>query len=418
MANSVDANAAPEVITIDPRIARIDWIAVAAAALVCFWILALTTSFGRPQGWATDTRGVAIQGDFIGVYTAGQMVRSGHPAMAYDWDRHMQAQQQLTVDAKAKFFPWPYPPTFLLIAGMLALLPYGAAMMTWAFATLAGFAAALWKITGNTRHTLLLMAMPAAWLNLTVGQNGTATAALIGFALALLPTQPVLAGVCVGLMSIKPHLGLLPPIALVAGWYWRSFVSAGMTVVAMVAFSILAFGIEPWLAMPEQLARVMAIVKNPDAPQKLQSVFGIACGLGLPASLGMAAQTLTLLLLVGAVGWTWRRADVPYDLKAALLATAMTLASPYQFVYDLTILTVAQAFLIRHLANSHRITAVEIGALIGANILIFKFADAAIPLGVFGCIIVLGLTGYHIAVALGGGRSLHSPADSLGSSPA
>jgi arabinofuranan 3-O-arabinosyltransferase len=400
MANSSDANAAPEIIAIDPRIAGIDWIAVAAAAMIVFWILALTTSFGRPQGWATDTRGVAIQGDFNGVYTAGKMVLSGTPEMAYDWERHKQAQQTLTADPNAKFFPWPYPPTFLLIAGLLALLPYGAALITWSTATTAAFAAVMWKITGNPRQTLVLMAMPAVWLNFSLGQNGNATAALLGLGLALLPTQPLLAGVCIGLMSFKPHLGLLIPIALLFGWYWRTIASAGVTVFALAAVSVVAFGTEPWFALPDQLGRVMEAVKIFNAPHKLQSVFGIASGLGFPAGIGMAAQMLTLFLLAVAVAWTWRREDVPYDLKAALLAASITLASPYLFVYDLPILTVAQAFLLRYAFRTYCLTPFEIAFLFAVNILVFMFGDMVIPLGVFGSFIVLGLITYRIRSAL------------------
>ena len=80
----------------------------------------------------------------------------------------------------------------------------------------------------------------------------------------------------------------------------------------------------------------------------------------------------------------------PYELKAALLATAVTLASPYQFVYDLPVLTIAQAFLLRHVARTTAIAGHRYrGARLWSTCCVFMFADTAVPLGVFGSLTLL-----------------------------
>ena len=84
--------------------------------------------------------------------------------------------------------------------------------------------------------------------NTLVGQNGFLTAALIGGTLYLMPVRPVLAGICLGLLSYKPQYGLLFPLVLIAAAQWRVFISAGVTTVALAFVSWLAFGTESWQA--------------------------------------------------------------------------------------------------------------------------------------------------------------------------
>ena len=64
---------------------------------------------------------------------------------------------------------------------------------------------------------MLALAFPATFINLFHGQNGFLNAALLGAALLALDRRPVVAGILFGLLSYKPHLGLLVPLALLAG---------------------------------------------------------------------------------------------------------------------------------------------------------------------------------------------------------
>ena len=74
------------------------------------------------------------------------------------------------------------------------------------------------------------------------------------------------------------------------------------------------------------------------------------------------------------------RADVPYALKAAGLVSASLLATPYLFVYDLTHLSIAIAFLVRHtgLAGFSR---GETIALCGAIAMVLLMVFVPLPLG-------------------------------------
>jgi hypothetical protein len=85
--------------------------------------------------------------------------------------------------------------------------------------------------------------------NALVGQNGFLTAALIGGTLYLMPTRPVLSGICLGLLTYKPQYGFLFPLVLIAASQWTTFFTAGIVAVVMAFVSWLAFGTESWQAI-------------------------------------------------------------------------------------------------------------------------------------------------------------------------
>ncbi len=62
--------------------------------------------------------------------------------------------------------------------------------------------------------------------------------------LVLVPQRPILAGVLAGLLTIKPHLGLILPFCFIAGGHWRTFVSASITVIVLVLVTGIGFGFE------------------------------------------------------------------------------------------------------------------------------------------------------------------------------
>ncbi len=386
--------------------ASINWAMVLAVSLMFVWIALLTGSIGSRGGWLIDDRGLPTNTDYNNVYTAGKFVLQGQPAAAYDWNLHKQSQIALTEDPSSSFFPWPYPPTYLFAAAPLATLPYALSMFAWCAFTTAVFAYALRRITLTPTHFLALMAIPTPWFNAYLGQNGALTAALVGGALLTLPKRPVVAGVLIGLLSYKPHLGALFPVILLAAGYWRAFFAATATVVILIVATLAAFGTSPWLAMPEQLARVMAAMTEPGMPEHLQSAFGLALTLGLPAKSALMLQSMLTLAIAAAAAWTWYRKDISYDLKAAFLAAAVTLASPYQFIYDLPVLIIAQAFLLRHWARNRAITRPQIAVLAAVNAFVLLFWVSSIPLGYFGC---LGLFSVIACEGLRGTRTQGQP---------
>lgn len=365
-------------------------ITLVATLIVGGYLALLVTLTGPAQGWPGLGDRPQATTDYVAIWTGGRLALDGRPLDAYDWAKHRDAASELLGKDPAGLLPWPYPPTFLLIAALFAMLPYGASMLLWVSASSAAYAAASVRIMGSAWGALWLAVPIAFAFNAHVGQNGALSAALFGLVLASLRTQPILAGVCIGLLSYKPHLGLLIPIALVMGGYWRTIAAAAVTALMFALLSIAVFGWETWAAFLPGLEKVSAQTAAMSAPEKLQTLFGLARSLGFDTTVAYAAQGLLAVSMAVLVALVWRDPRIGFDLKAATLAVASLLVSPYLFVYDLMILTIAQAFLYRAVLSSG-LDRIEITGLIAANVAILFFSATGVPLGFAASVIVLAL---------------------------
>ena len=227
-------------------------------------------------------------------------------------------------------------------------MPYAQAFALWVFGTFPAYLVAIRAIVGDRIGYLLAAAFPAVLANFLAGQNGFVTAGLIGGGLVLLEEQPVLAGVLIGLLSYKPHLGLLFPLALIAGGYWRAFFTAAITAALMALASWAAFGSDTWHAFFASIGHTsQAFLSQGWADfSKLQTAFGLTRMLGGSEPLAWTSQIVVALAAAGANVVLWRsRAD--YAIKAAALATGAMLATPYLYMYALVVLAVPLAFLFR-----------------------------------------------------------------------
>jgi arabinofuranan 3-O-arabinosyltransferase len=219
--------------------------------LVCFALIVaqavyLATSY--LEGIWIAAPGGGVPSDFVDVWAAGRLALAGHAAAAYDWTTHKLVEETAVGHPFDGYYGWHYPPTFLFVAAALSQLPYASAYAVWVFGTFPAYLAAIRAIIGSRIGYLLAAAFPAVLANFVVGQNGFLTAGLIGGALTLLERRPLVAGVLIGLLTYKPHLGLLFPIALMAGGQWRAFATAAIVAALMAAASLLAFGSESWQA--------------------------------------------------------------------------------------------------------------------------------------------------------------------------
>lgn len=66
---------------------------------------------------------------------------------------------------------------------------------------------------------------------------------LIGI-FAFLDRRPLLAGLLVGLLTIKPQFGVLIPVLLIASGRWRVFTVATVTALALAAAAVMLFGMQ------------------------------------------------------------------------------------------------------------------------------------------------------------------------------
>ena len=307
-----------------------------AVFLASFWVDGL---------WADKT---GAPSDFVAVWAAGKLASAGHPAAVYDWGAHKLVEQTAVGHPFAGYFGFHYPPTFLLVAAALSMLSYATAYTVWALGTFPAYLIAIRAIVGDRIGYLLAAAFPAVLANFTIGQNGFVTAGLIGGTLVLMRQRPIMAGVLLGLLTFKPHLGLLFPIALIAGRQWRVLVTATIVALAMAGASWLAFGADTWQAFVGNIGHTsQAFLSEGSADwRKLQTIFGLTRSLGGSEPLAWSLQAMVTLAAATAVAALWR-STVQYEVKAAALGTGLMLATPYLYTYDLVALAVPLAFLFR-----------------------------------------------------------------------
>jgi arabinofuranan 3-O-arabinosyltransferase len=343
-----------------------------------------------------DRQNRPIANDFVNVVAAGQLVRDGAAASAYDWPLHRQAEVRAIGHDFEDYYGWHYPPPFLFVAAALSTLPYLTAALLWLAATLAAYAAAICGILGRRTGLFVALGFPAALWNVTAGQNGFFTAALIGGTLGLMERRPALAGICLGLLTYKPQFGLLFPLVLIADRRWLTMVVAAAVATGLAALSWLAFGSASWQAFIHWMPITSRIVLGEGHADfgRLQSLFGLVRAHGGSEPLAWAVQAAGSLAVAVWTVWLWR-SRTPFDLKAAALVAGTLVATPYVYMYDLVALAVAVAFLIRFALERGFLASEVIGlGAGGALILIFPYVKTQV--GLAAVLIVIALVAQRV----------------------
>ena len=274
--------------------------------------------------------------DFINYWSGAFLAWHGRAAEIYN-PAAFHVFEQSVVGAAIQAYHYSYPPVLLLLSAPLALLPYVPGLALWLTASWYAFYRALRLAMPGQGALTLALAAPAVFINAVGGQNGCWTAALFGFGLGLLERRPVLAGGLLGLLIYKPQLGLLIPVALLAGRHWRAFASAAVTAIVLLAASLLLFGADIWAAYVHNLGVLRQIILEDGAGvwHRFVSVFVAARRIGAPVEWAYAAQALSGIVALAAVAAVWWRKDVPLAVKNAVLLAGTCLATPYLQDYDL-----------------------------------------------------------------------------------
>ncbi len=399
---------------------RVGWAMLALSAAAVVYLFATS-----PDGMR-DAAGRPLGSDFFSFWSAGKLVLAGEPAGAYESARLYTEHQRLLGVESPPFYPFLYPPAFLIFAAAFATMPYVAAWLAWMGTTLAAYffatkglfrSAIIERMSPHTPAAraaspspasgrgdrgegrqradggetspadhfdqpsppaplplagegsclrcrplpaessakageshlaaLLILAYPAVLLNFLHGQNGFLIAALFAGGLLALDKRPLVAGVLLGIIALKPQYGILIPIALAAGGHLRTFAAAAATVLVQVVAATTLFGPEIWAAFAESARAAKSQVLEPGAIgwEKIQSAFAFARTLGAPIGLAYVAQGLLALAVTIFVFGLWRSGSSP-ALKGAGLILGAVLATPYVVDYDLVLLAPAAALLI------------------------------------------------------------------------
>ncbi|WP_306120811.1 MULTISPECIES: glycosyltransferase family 87 protein [unclassified Roseitalea] len=325
-----------------------DWITrqrLVVYPLLMLTLIVATTGYVLASNGGLLPNGAPFGSDFVSYWVAARQALAGAPHLPYD--RALFEPAQAAHFPQSGYFAFFYPPHYLAYMLPLGALPYYGALGLWMGVSFAAAASMLVAIAGHGRRTVILaLAFPAAFLTLAHGQNAFLSAALFGGGLYLLPRRPVLAGILFGLLTFKPQLGLLIPLALVAAGQWRAIAAAGATLLALIAASLGLFGASTWLAFLAQSEHAMQTMQFGLVDwYKMISTYAALRVAGLGDGAAMTVHLAVALAVAATIVWAWLpRSGVTHQTRSALLLTGALLATPFGLNYDLYLLAPALAF--------------------------------------------------------------------------
>ena len=315
--------------------------------------------------------------DFLAFWGAGQVAAAGNPAAAYD----LAVQQQVqTATGSQGWFAFVNPPPFLFLAAPFGALPFPLAWIAW---VVAGYALWSWAaIRAFPRLWPLVLVFPGALVAAGHAQTGFVTGALLVGAVAALGRRPVLAGLLVGALVIKPHLALLLPFWLVAGGRWRAVLAAAASLIGLLLLAWAVFGTQAMLAYPSSWQASATLMQQDTAGFYLRMVTPYSqLRLVLVPEAALALQALVSLAMIALVMHAWRRFDGDVMATGALTLAATALASPYLFSYDLPFLVLPVLWLVRRGLDAGFFPFEKL-LLVGLFLAPYATRAAALPLGV------------------------------------
>jgi alpha-1,2-mannosyltransferase len=310
--------------------------------------------------------GSRFGGDFICFWNAAHRVRHGDITAIYDPDTW---QRILSTNTTGIISWFVYPPFMLFGLWPLGDATYNEAVLAWSLVPLAFYFALIVLLakrsglgaganpacennwSGTQAYAVLIaFSLPFLSANLFSGQTGALIAVFFLGAAYFWPTRPILAGICIGLLAIKPQMGLLIPFAPIASGQWRVVAAAATTVLSLIVLSTIWLGAAIWtdyLRMSRLFGHFVG--RGYDQIQQLALGPYVALqGAGMPAALAGFLQVVVsvavlTVIIQGFSRWKsnkqeLRKEDGRLDLRLALLAAGTLLATPYSLSYDTPLL--------------------------------------------------------------------------------
>lgn len=281
--------------------------------------------------------------DFDAFYIVGQLFWEGRAAEAYRAAVMAEIQQALV--GHGGFMPWTYPPQFDLIALLLPALPRGLSYAVFTGATLIAYLVLLARLSGPRFVWLLIALAPPIYVTITIGQNAFLTGALMAlFCLATLRGHTA-AGWPLGLLVIKPHLGIGLGVHALASARWRVLALAVAIVVASSLLATLVLGPGIWAAFLGGAQEAGHALRAAFYPLfRMTSIYAALQSLGVPPGPALWVQSGVGLAACAVIALGVRRGLALHHTLAMACFTA-ALVSPYLYDYDMVVTGVGLALI-------------------------------------------------------------------------
>lgn len=328
----------------------------AAGIAASLAILAYAITILRP--WSPNA---PLVNDFISFWMAGALVHEGAGSALYDMalqrtfqtDLRLQVATVEGIRGQADFLiPYHNPPAMALLLVPMGMLPLSLAWLLWSSLNLlAAVVAVALPLKGTPRAAAVAVAMltfTAVPDSLLWGQMvGLLALALALGLLALVSGRPLLGGVFLGMLCLKPQYAAVLALVFLAKRRWRELAGMALAGALIAILSLLVVGLDGILSYLELLRRIgdfnpptESLVK-PYAMVNWRNLIThlwpeISSSAGSVAVLALGAATVLAVLLA----WRgpWEPGSPRFRLQMLVVVVATVLASPHSHFHGAALL--------------------------------------------------------------------------------
>ena len=284
-------------------------------------------------GLAAAATSWQIGTDFRLPYAAAEIgLRQG---WSHIYDPDLQRSAVLALGHSDLFQPYLNVPPWAFLVTPLTLIPYPVAYAIWvALMVAALLAAALLAAPSDRLLRIIYIGVALGSLEVALGPGFGQPSALVALAIVgcwrlLRAGRPALAGLVLAVMTLKPHIAVLVPFALLLAGHTRAFFYWAAASLALVAISLVAL-------QPSGVQQYIALLATSPRYMEGQPAWTLAGMLGGPAGLPLEA---VLVAGAAAAAWLYRNRGPEVPIAAGIVATLAVM--PYLHAQDFVVLVVA-----------------------------------------------------------------------------
>jgi hypothetical protein len=303
------------------------------------------TLFSAPG--VRDTAGIVKGHDFVHFYALGSLARTGDYLRMYDQRALTAEMWRLVPESQGASFIPAYGPVFAAAFIPFAALSYVTAVHTWLTCTAIAYALSAWimarmlpGIESRIALWLLVALNPAFWVTIVMGQTSALSLAAVAAGWWLLErNRPLVAGLVLGMLLLKPSLGVTLFGVFAIGRAWRLVGGMAGSFVIQTAIGLALAGVSGTVAHIETVsALVIHGGLHVSLPQDLHSFAGFLRLLLGETRIALMAYAVAGLVCAVLAGTFWRT-DAPLRRRYGVAMLGMVLAAPHLYMYDLLLLT-------------------------------------------------------------------------------
>ena len=310
--------------------------ALVSAAIVFKFLLSLNVD---NAGYFYDDQDYIIGRDFLNFWQYGQAFFDENRFLFYDpaaYNEHLDRFFGFDYPNQG----WSYPPHLMLIAAPFGLLGYNSAYILFIVISLALIVVTARREFSSRTLFLTVVLSPLTIMVILSGQFAILIAFLVLGVFKIMDSRPVLCGLFLCLLTMKPQIGVLFPLYFLLTGRWNVLFIAGAMVSIFLGLSIVIFGLDPWqIYFVEKIPRQINIldVPNPYVQGWMPTLVMQLKLFGVSTAAAMKLQPFVAIAGVGLLIYVARRFTDPLVHIGTFIIVSILL-TPYLLTYDLFIL--------------------------------------------------------------------------------